>query len=91
MAQLTRTEMEAIIRGGGSISLGGRIVSRIDQLPSAAQLAGNDPAALAATVDDLEAQIKALQAQQKQVKAAQAKAEKEAAEQAAQQSQEPAS
>lgn len=31
---LTRTEMEKIIRAGGSVMLGGRIITRIAELPA---------------------------------------------------------
>src|SRR5262245_34963989 len=83
MAQLTRQQMEAIIRGGGSVSIGGKVISRIDQLPSATELAGDNPEKLAATIEDLDSQIAALQAQKKQAQAAKKKAEEEAAKKAA--------
>ncbi len=78
MAQLTRAEMEAVIRGGGSVIYKGRVLSKIEHLPSAVDLAAGDPAKLNATVDDLDTQIKALQEQRKTAAAAQAKADKDA-------------
>jgi hypothetical protein len=59
---LTRKAMEDVIDGGGSVMIGHRIITSKDDLPSAAALtAGADDAA--ATADDLDAQIAALQAQ----------------------------
>lgn len=77
MAQLTRAEMEAVIRSGGSVVFRGRVLSKIEHLPSAVDLAAGDTTKLQATVDDLDAQIAALQEQQKVAKAAQAKVAKE--------------
>lgn len=78
MAQLTRAQMEQVIRGGGSVSIGGRVINRLDQLPSAVQLAGEDTERLTAAIDDLDVQIAALQEQRKEAVAAKANAEKAA-------------
>jgi predicted HD phosphohydrolase len=55
--------MEQAIREGGSVLYGGRIITRAEHLPSAAELAQGDPAAEAAAQADLQAQIADLQAQ----------------------------
>lgn len=78
MAQLTRAQMEQVIRSGGSVSIGGHVISRLDQLPSAVKLAGEDAAQLAAAIDELDVQIAALQEQRKEAVAAKAKADKAA-------------
>lgn len=71
---LTRKQMVEIIKAGRSVlwqdPVTGqrRVINHLDQLPSAAQLAGNDPDALTATLADLDAQISDLNAQRKQVK-----------------------
>lgn len=41
---MTRTEMVAIINGGGSVMLGGKIISRVADLPSAGALAASNEA-----------------------------------------------
>jgi hypothetical protein len=63
MGHLTREEMEAVIRSGGGVKVGGRVRTRIEDLPTAAELAQGDPAKEAAAAEDLQAQIAALQAQ----------------------------
>lgn len=63
MSTLSRKEMEAVITGGGSIIYQGRHISRMDDLPKAADLAKGDPDKEAATMTDLQAQIAALQAE----------------------------
>lgn len=61
---LTRQEMERIItEERGSVLVNGRIISKVSDLPSDADLAGNDPDRRAAVADSLQAQIAALQAQ----------------------------
>ena len=62
MASLTRGEMEQVIRSGGSVLYGGRILTKVEHLPAAEQLAGDDPARLADAAAELDAQIAALQA-----------------------------
>lgn len=60
---LTRAQMEAVIRGGGSVSIGHQIVTHIAHLPSEAELAKGDPAKEAVAKGNLQAQINALQTQ----------------------------
>lgn len=63
MATLSRAEMESVIAGGGSVLYDGHTLTRVEQLPSAAQLAAGDPAKEAEATADLQAQIAELQAQ----------------------------
>lgn len=70
MAGKTRAEMEQIIHEGGSVSVGGRVISRLEDLPSAAELAAGDPKAEAATIKDIDRQIAALEKQKKQLQQA---------------------
>jgi len=63
MATLTRDEMEAVIKGGGSVLYQGRTLSSVAQLPSVAELAQGDPDKEAAATADLQAQIAQLQQQ----------------------------
>lgn len=60
---LSRAEMEAVIAGGGSVLIGGRIIARAEDLPGEAELAQGDPAAEAAATDKLRTQMAALQEQ----------------------------
>ena len=62
---LARKEMEAVIAAGGSVLIGGQIISRVADLPSEADLtaAAGDPEAAQEVVTKLEAQIAALTAQ----------------------------
>ena len=53
MATISRAQMESAIHAGGSVLLGGVVISRIEDLPSEATLAGDDPAARAAARDSL--------------------------------------
>lgn len=70
MATLSRAEMEAVIASGGSVLYDGHILTRMEQLPSAAALAAGDPAKEAAATADLQAQIAELQAQLAQLQPA---------------------
>lgn len=63
MPALTRNEMEAVITGGGSVIYNGQTISRLGDLPSAADLAKGDPEAEAAAANALQQQIADLQAQ----------------------------
>lgn len=63
MATLTRGQMEQAIREGGSVLYGGQVITRIDHLPSEAELAKGDADKEAAAASDLQALIDALQAQ----------------------------
>lgn len=71
---LTRFEMETVIRGGGSVSHNGRIITRVEDLPSAASLAVGDPIAEATAREDLQRQIEALSAQLAQLRPAEPEA-----------------
>jgi hypothetical protein len=55
--------MVAIIAAGGSVLYKGRVLSRVQDLPTAAALAKGDAVREKATADALDAQIAALQAQ----------------------------
>lgn len=57
-----RAAMEAAISRGGAVLYQGRIISRVADLPSEAELAQGDPAAEQAAAESLRAQI--AQAQQ---------------------------
>lgn len=63
MATLSHKEMKAVIDGGGSVIYKGRHISRVDDLPSAADLAKGDAAQEQATAADLQQQIDALRAE----------------------------
>lgn len=67
MGVLTRSEMEQTIIQRGSVLYRGRIISRIQDLPSDADLAAGDPAQEAAAAAALDAQIAALQAQRARI------------------------
>lgn len=62
--------MEQIIIQGGSVSIGGRVISRVQDLPSETSIAGSDPKALQAVIKDIDTQIANLQKQRKQAEAA---------------------
>lgn len=67
MGVLTRSEMEQAIIQRGAVLYRGRIISRIQDLPSDADLAAGDPAQEAAAAAALDAQIAALQAQRARI------------------------
>jgi DNA uptake protein ComE-like DNA-binding protein len=60
---LTRTEMEKAIAEGGSVLVKGAIIARVEDLPTAAEIAQGDPAKEAAARQDLEAKVADLQSQ----------------------------
>ena len=62
MPELTRSELEAAIRAGGSVRVQGRIITRLADLPSATTFV-QTPAEAAARAAELDAQITALQAE----------------------------
>lgn len=74
---LSRKECEDLIKKGKSVIFGNRAIRRIEDLPSAVELAGDDLVHRQAAVKDLDEQVKRLQAE---LKAAQeeSKAVKEA-------------
>ena len=53
---LTRAEMEQVIKDGGSVMYGGRVLNRAEHLPSEAELAQGNPAAEAAAESNLMAE-----------------------------------
>lgn len=61
--KLTREEMEAILHEGGSVLHGGKIIARIEDLPSAADLAVGDADAEAAATRSIDEQIARLSAE----------------------------
>jgi hypothetical protein len=73
MAQNTigRAAMEQAIRSGGSVMYQGRLITAVEQLPSAAELAAGDPAAEAEAQTSLQTQIAELQRQMAQLEARQ--------------------
>ncbi len=60
---LSRAQMEDVIRNGGSVLHGGRLITRVEHLPTDADLAAGNPEQEAMAAAALEAQIAALQAQ----------------------------
>lgn len=63
MATLTRDEMRKVIQEGGSVLWQGHTLTRLEQLPSEAQLAQGDPEKEHAATESLQTQIAQLQAQ----------------------------
>jgi hypothetical protein len=63
MATLSRDQMEAVIANGGSILYGGRLITRVEHLPSEADLAAGNPDAEAKAAERLQQQMDALQKQ----------------------------
>lgn len=60
---LSRSEIEKIVNRGESVVWNGRVIRNREDIPSATELAGDDPLHRAAAVKDLEEQVKKLQAQ----------------------------
>lgn len=71
MGILSRSEMEQAINAGGSVLYGGRLYTRIADLPNDAQLAAGDPEKETAAANAMQQQIATLQAQYEQLLAAQ--------------------
>lgn len=69
MGTLSRNEMEQVINSGGSVLLGGRLYTRVADLPNDAQLAAGDPEREAAAATTLQQQIAQMQAQLEQLQA----------------------
>lgn len=67
MATLTREDMEQVIRGGGSILHKGQHLTRIEHLPTEADLAEGDAAASQAALDGITAQRVALDEQERKL------------------------
>jgi hypothetical protein len=63
MPQLSREEMEAVIRGGGSVMYQGKTLTQIGHLPTEADLAQGNPEAETAAANTLQQQIVELQQQ----------------------------
>ena len=61
--------MEQVIVRGGSVSYKGRVISRMQDLPSEAELSVGDPVRADQAIDRLQAQIDALQKQVDQLTA----------------------
>jgi hypothetical protein len=61
--KLTRAGAEQVIRSGGSVSFGGRVITSVDKLPSDAEFARGDAAAERAARARLEEQRRAIDAQ----------------------------
>ncbi len=58
---LTRAEMVDVIKGGGSVMIGGRVIDKLEDLPSAEEMA-QTPEDKSAVADDIKAQMAALSA-----------------------------
>lgn len=63
MAVLSRNQMEQVIRNGGSVLVGGRIITKVEHLPTDADLAAGNPEQEQAVISDLSDRIKALEQQ----------------------------
>jgi hypothetical protein len=59
--------MEAVVKSGGSVLHKGQVLTRLEHLPSAADLAEGDAEQSKAVLADIERQQKALDAQRKQL------------------------
>jgi hypothetical protein len=60
---LTREQMETVIRRGGSVLHNGQTITRVQDLPSLAELAQGDPAAEAEALKALQQQMAEVQSQ----------------------------
>lgn len=74
MATLTRSQMEQVIANGGSVLHGGKIITRVMDLPTDADLAVGDPNRETQIANDLQQQIDHLQAQMERLQAGKQKA-----------------
>lgn len=63
MGTLTRTQMEAVIRGGGSVLHDGKLHTQLHTLPTEGDLAAGDPQRETQAANALQAQMADLQAQ----------------------------
>lgn len=72
MATLTRDEMEAVIRNGGSVLHKGQHLTHIEHLPTEGDLAEGDAAAIQAALDGIAAQRAALDEQERKLLASRA-------------------
>jgi hypothetical protein len=66
---MTRARMEEVIRGGGSVMLGERIISKVEELPSEVELAKGDPEREQQVQQSIEAQIEDLHKKLDELKA----------------------
>lgn len=69
---LSRADMEEVIRSGGSVLHKGQHLTRLEHLPSEADLADGDSAATQAALDGLAVQRAALDEQERRLLASQA-------------------
>lgn len=67
MGTLTREQMARVIEDGGSVLHGGRLITRLEHLPTEADLAKGNPEREAAAAAALDAQIAALMIQRDQL------------------------
>lgn len=74
MGILTRNEMERVIAHGGSVLHGGRLITRVEDLPTDADLATGDPNRETQIANSLQQQIDRLQAQLERLQAPKNKA-----------------
>lgn len=66
---MSRAEMEQVIRSGGSVLHQGSVITRLELLPSEADLARGNPEQEAAVAEGLRAQLAELQAQLERLQA----------------------
>jgi hypothetical protein len=71
---MTHEQMAAVIKGGGTILHEGRMIGKVEELPSTAELAGQDIPKLLAEQAKLEKDAADLKIQQDKVKASLAEA-----------------
>lgn len=71
--KLTREAMVDIINSGQSVSVGNRVINNLAELPSEAELAGDDPAALDHALEGIKARRALLDQEEAQVNAARSK------------------
>lgn len=70
--KMTRAGMEETIKAGGSVLHGGKLYTRVETLPTAADLAAGDEQATAEALAGLDAQQRSLEEQRTRLLAARA-------------------
>jgi len=69
MSSLSRADMEQIIREGGSVRHKGKVITRVQDLPTEADLSEGSPDRMAAALADIDAKIAELEAQKLRLQA----------------------
>lgn len=62
--QLTRAGMETVVKSGQSVGWRGKVISNVEELPTAAELTEGDPAAAAAELAIIRQRVESLKAQE---------------------------